>query len=79
MCCPQLPESTTPALLLSSLPVLLLSWCSCALVLRCLRDTRAGLWALPLCLPFFPAVGLDYAFTSMASRPEPIIRNEGEA
>ncbi len=28
----------------------LLAWCSFALVLRRLRDTRPGLWPLPLCL-----------------------------
>ncbi len=32
---------------------ILAAWCSFALVLRRLRDTRAGLWALPCCLPLF--------------------------
>ncbi len=41
----------TPGLVAASLFVLLMMWCSFALVLRRLRDTRAGLWAFPFCLP----------------------------
>ncbi len=37
--------------LLCYVVALLAAWCSLALMLRRLRDTRAGLRALPLCLP----------------------------
>ncbi len=38
---------------------MLLAWCSFALVLRRLRDTKVRLWALPLCLTAFWAAALD--------------------
>ncbi len=41
----------SPALLVGALLVCLLSWCSFALSLRRLRDSRTGLYLLPLCLP----------------------------
>ncbi len=44
----------SPLVTLSALPCLMLSllaaWCCLSLVLRRLRDSRAGLWAFPLCL-----------------------------
>ncbi len=45
---------------------LLLAWCSFALVLRRLRDTRFGLRALPLCLAAFWMVGLNAISPSLA-------------
>ncbi len=45
------PTLVWPMLVLCSALVLLATWSSLALVLRRLRDTRPGLWLLPLCLP----------------------------
>ncbi len=39
--------------------LLLALWCSFALILRRLRDTRPGLWALPLCLPGLWLLGIE--------------------